>query len=227
MSQTTAVLSRRGELLAVPSGLRVQIDPLLRSAEGIVLAPTFVAVGQGFLVASIQDTPAPDFGTFDAQNITTLPQDLQWYAEWTHTIQKSNLQPDASTLGPNGLQPSPRAPLVIASGGGVGNVEFFTAPVSFATPGVIPLTALNPGDVIASSEIHLTTSFDDPLASLAIGDGVTAARFLSIPAPNAAFVGIWQAGNTDAITVPATLTLTQVSAGTQGAGLLLVRIKRA
>lgn len=227
MSQSLARLSERGSLLAVPSGQRVQIDPLLRSAGGVVLAPTFVAVGQGFLVASIQDTPAPDFGTFDAQNITTLPQDLQWYAEWTHTIQKSETQPDETTIGPNGLQPSPRPPLVIASGGGVGNVEFFTAPVSFATPGITPLTALNPGDVVVSSEIHITTSFDDPLASLAIGDGFLPTRFLSIPAPNAAFLGIWQAGNTDAIGAPATLTLTQISAGTQGAGLLLVRIKRA
>lgn len=224
-----ARLAMRGATLPgfpILAGQRVRIDPQLKNAQGGKLAPTFAAVSRGFIVASIQDTVGPGFGTVDVQNITTLPQDLQWYAEWTHTIQKSNTQPDQTDLGPLGAQPSPLPPLPLGGGGGGGNVEFFSFPVSFAAPGVIPLSPLAPGDIVVSSEIHITTPFDDPLASLALGDGVTPTRFLSVPAPNALLSGIWQQANTDLIAIGATLTLTQVSAGTQGSGLLLVRIKR-
>lgn len=221
-----ARLAMRGSFEAVPSGQRLRLDPRLQDATGSKLAPTWAACSSGFLVVSIQDTPGPGFGTFDVQNITTLPQDLLYFAEWTHTIQKSNTQPDQTDLGPAGAQPSPLPPLPIGGGGGGGDVEFFEFPVSFAAPGVIPLTLLAPGDTVVSSEIHITTPFDDAGASLAIGDGVTPTRFLSIPAPNALLSGIWQNGNTDKIGVGAVLTLTQASAGTQGSGLLLVRIKR-
>lgn len=221
-----ARLAMRGSFEDVPAGQRLRLDPRLQNAQGSPLAPTFAAASNGFLVVSIQDVPGPDFGTFDVQNITTLPQDLTWFAEWTHTIQKSNTQPDQLTLGPLGAQPSPLPPLPLGGGGGGGDVEFFSFPVSFAAPGVIPLSPLAPGDIVVSSEIHITTPFDDPLASLALGDGVTSTRFLSVLAPNALLSGIWQQANTDLLAIGATLTLTQVSAGTQGSGLLLVRIKR-
>lgn len=222
-----ARLAMRGSFEAVPAGQRLRLDPRLQNAQGAKLAPTWATASSGFLVVSIQDTPGPDFGTFDVQNISTLPQDLLYFAEWTHTIQKSNTQPDQTDLGPLGAQPSPLPPLPLGGGGGGGDVEFFSFPVSFAAPGVIPLTPLAPGDIVVSSEIHITTPFDDPLASLALGDGVAPTRFLSVPAPNALLSGIWYEGNTDVIAAPAVLTLTQVSAGTQGSGLLLVRIKRA
>ncbi len=111
MSIQTARLTAEGSLLVVASGVRVTIDPSLRSANSEVLSPNLVTCSDGFLYLG----PNGD-GTFDVQNITDAAQQLQWTAAWLHTIQFNHSQIPQTTIGPNGQNPSAQAPVALGSG---------------------------------------------------------------------------------------------------------------
>lgn len=225
MSLTLPRYSARGVRTLLP-GQRVVVDPELRSNEGALLVPTFASAGEGGYVASLQETGAEE-GTFDLQNITTTPLAVRWYAECVHSIQYNPAQETQTSLGPNGQDPSPRPPLVIGGGAGLGNVEGIRHDVSFATPGVLALAALNVGDIVDDVKFLVTTPFDDPLAVIRVGDGITVGRFWDSLPTQIQSLTLWGEIQLQAITAPSVLTLTQTSGGTQGAGILLVRIVRA
>lgn len=225
MSVTLPRYSARGVRTLLP-GQRVVVDPELRSSEGSVLIPTFVSAGEGGYIASLQEA-GPEAGTFDLQNITTIPLAVRWYAEFVHSVQYNHAQETQAGLGPNGLDPSPRPPLIIGGGAALGNVEGIRHDLSFATPGVIPLASLNVGDLVDEVKVLITTPFDDLLSEIRVGDGVTVGRFWASLPTQLQTLTLWGEIQLQAITAPSVLTLTQTSGGTLGAGILLVRIVRA
>lgn len=107
------IIARQGQtnpLTPIPSGARVRIDPDLIKG-GLRVAPNWVSLSQGFLVASIN----PD-GTFDAQNISAADQVCSWFAVYEHSIQHNQRQAVQGDLGPLGVLPSPLPPILVEAG---------------------------------------------------------------------------------------------------------------
>ncbi len=110
MSNILQKLTREGFVEDVPSGRRVRINPQLRGPDGSVLNPDTVTLGSGFIILAKKDNGD---GTFDAQNITSETQTLEWTATWYFTKQymQSALQ---QGVGPApGADPSPAPPITI------------------------------------------------------------------------------------------------------------------
>ena len=123
MSNIQQVLSKEGVygVAVAPNGV-VRIDPQLRAGTGQRLGLDEVDVSGAFLVININDNPAlPEYGTFDAQNISNAPATLRWTATFQQSIQYNPSQPIQTTFGTNGADPSPFPPVTIAGGGGEAN----------------------------------------------------------------------------------------------------------
>ena len=99
---------------------------------------------------------------------------------------------------------------------------------TFATPSPISVTALNAGDALVRIGLRYTTTFDDPAATVEVGDTGTADLYLTAAQSAPTLGGLYLNENYEDIPVPDTLTVTLTpGASTQGAGFFVFDLYRA
>lgn len=99
---------------------------------------------------------------------------------------------------------------------------------TFATPSPISVTALNAGDALVRIGLRYTTTFDDPAATVEVGDTGTADLYLTAVQSAPTLGGLYLHEKYEDIPVPDTLTVTLTpGASTQGAGFFVFDLYRA
>jgi len=99
---------------------------------------------------------------------------------------------------------------------------------TFATPSPISVTGLNAGDALVRIGLRYTTTFDDPAATVEVGDTGTADLYLTAVQSAPTLGGLYLNENYEDIPAPDTLTVTLTpGASTQGAGFFVFDLYRA
>lgn len=116
----------------------------------------------------------------------------------------------------------------VGGGGGNAHTERVRVDFTFATPSPISVTTLNAGDALVKIGLRYTTPFDDPAATVEVGDTGTANLYLTAAQSAPTLGGLYLNENYEDIPVPDTLTVTLTpGASTQGAGFFVFDLYRA